>query len=61
MSLVFAIPLAAFVLKETLPWPYGVGPIQTGRLRRSDRICKYNQLLRIEEQPGKSAVYAGTL
>jgi enolase len=39
----------------------GVGQIKTGSLCRTDRICKYNQLLRIEEQLGKSAVYAGTL
>ena len=39
----------------------GVGQIKTGSLCRTDRICKYNQLLRIEEQLGGSAVYAGTL
>ncbi len=35
------------------------GQIKTGSLSRSDRICKYNQLLRIEEELGKSAVYPG--
>ncbi len=35
------------------------GQIKTGSLARSDRLAKYNQLLRIEEQLGKSAVYAG--
>ena len=35
------------------------GQIKTGSLCRTDRICKYNQLLRIEEQLGASAVYAG--
>ena len=30
-------------------------------LSRTDRICKYNQLLRIEEQLGDSAVYGVTL
>ncbi len=34
------------------------GQIKTGSLSRMDRICKYNQLLRIEEQLGKKAVYA---
>ncbi len=33
--------------------------IKTGSLSRSDRIAKYNQLLRIEEELGKDAVYAG--
>lgn len=37
------------------------GQIKTGSLSRTDRICKYNELLRIEEELGKSAVYAGTL
>jgi enolase len=35
------------------------GQIKTGSLSRSDRLAKYNQLLRIEEQLGKNAVYAG--
>ena len=35
------------------------GQIKTGSLSRSDRIAKYNQLLRIEEQLGSNAVYAG--
>jgi enolase len=33
--------------------------IKTGSMSRSDRVAKYNQLLRIEEQLGKSARYAG--
>ena len=37
----------------------GVGEIKTGSLSRTDRICKYNELLRIEEELGKQAVYAG--
>jgi enolase len=37
----------------------GAGQIKTGSLSRTDRICKYNQLLRIEEELGKKAVYAG--
>jgi len=39
----------------------GCGQIKTGSLSRTDRICKYNELLRIEEELGKTAVYAGTL
>ncbi|MFH1338713.1 MAG: phosphopyruvate hydratase [Candidatus Omnitrophota bacterium] len=35
------------------------GQIKTGSLSRTDRICKYNELLRIEEELGKRAVYAG--
>ncbi len=38
---------------------YGCGQIKTGSLSRTDRICKYNELLRIEEELGSSAVYAG--
>ena len=33
------------------------GQIKTGSASRSDRIAKYNQLLRIEEQLGEAAVY----
>jgi len=36
-----------------------VGQIKTGSLSRSDRIAKYNQLLRIEEELGDAATYAG--
>jgi enolase len=36
------------------------GQIKTGSLARSDRLAKYNQLIRIEEELGDSAVYAGT-
>ena len=35
------------------------GQIKTGSASRSDRMAKYNQLLRIEEQLGAAAVYAG--
>ena len=35
------------------------GQIKTGSLSRSDRLAKYNQLLRIEEQLGPVAAYAG--
>ncbi len=37
------------------------GQIKTGSMSRSDRIAKYNQLLRIEEALGASAIFAGTL
>ena len=37
----------------------GVGQIKTGSLSRSDRIAKYNKLIRIEEYLGKAAKYAG--
>lgn len=36
------------------------GQIKTGSLSRTDRVCKYNQLLRIEELLGSEAVYGGT-
>lgn len=35
------------------------GQIKTGSLARSDRLAKYNQLIRIEEELGSSAAYAG--
>jgi enolase len=35
------------------------GQIKTGSLSRSDRLAKFNQLLRIEEQLGAQAAYAG--
>ena len=35
------------------------GQIKTGSLARSDRLAKYNQLIRIEEELGDSAAYAG--
>jgi len=35
------------------------GQIKTGSASRTDRVCKYNQLLRIEESLGSSAVFAG--
>ncbi|MFO7740494.1 MAG: phosphopyruvate hydratase [Desulfatiglandaceae bacterium] len=37
----------------------GTGQIKTGSLCRSERICKYNQLLRIEEELGESAEFGG--
>ena len=35
------------------------GQIKTGSMSRSDRIAKYNQLLRIEEELGETAIYPG--
>jgi enolase len=37
------------------------GQIKTGSACRTDRVCKYNQLLRIEEELGEQAVYGSTL
>ncbi|MEJ6600973.1 MAG: phosphopyruvate hydratase [Opitutaceae bacterium] len=37
------------------------GQIKTGSASRSDRVAKYNQLLRIEEELGSTAIYAGNL
>ncbi len=36
------------------------GQIKTGSLSRSDRLAKYNQLIRIDEALGEQAIYAGT-
>jgi enolase len=38
---------------------YGTGQIKTGAPARSDRVAKYNQLLRIEEELGAKAAYPG--
>ena len=37
------------------------GQIKTGAPCRTDRVCKYNQLLRIEEELGDEALYGGSL
>jgi enolase len=37
------------------------GQIKTGSLCRTDRVCKYNQLLRIEEELGSDAIYGGKM
>jgi enolase len=39
----------------------GCGMIKTGSASRTDRVAKYNQLLRIEEELGDDAVYFGTM
>jgi enolase len=37
------------------------GQIKTGSLCRTDRVAKYNQLLRIEEELGANAIYGGKM
>ena len=37
------------------------GQIKTGSLSRTDRLAKYNQLLRIEEELGDNAIYGGEM
>ena len=37
----------------------GCGQIKTGSLSRSDRLAKYNQLIRIEQELGDTAIYPG--
>ncbi len=39
----------------------GTGQIKTGSMSRTDRVAKYNELLRIEEQLGDKAVFAGDI
>lgn len=39
----------------------GIGQIKTGSLSRTDRLAKYNELLRIEEELGNKAIYAGPI
>jgi enolase len=39
----------------------GVGQIKTGSVCRTDRVCKYNELLRIEEELGAKAVYGSQI
>ncbi len=39
----------------------GTGQIKTGSASRTDRMAKYNQLLRIEESLGATAIYGGSL
>ena len=38
---------------------FNAGQIKTGSIARTDRIAKYNELLRIEEELGEAAKYAG--
>jgi len=39
----------------------GAGQIKTGSVCRTDRVCKYNELLRIEEELGSKAVYGASI
>ena len=39
----------------------GAGQIKTGSMSRSDRVAKYNQLIRIEEALGKGAKFSNEL
>ena len=45
----------------TWPWRWAPGQIKTGSASRTDRMAKYNQLLRIEEILGDAALYGGPL
>jgi len=51
------LPMPA--IAQAAPIRIGLMTIKTGSLARSDRTAKYNQLLRIEEQLGPQAKYAG--
>ena len=50
----------AFTTIADLAVATNCGQIKTGSLARSDRLAKYNQLIRIEEDLGPAAGYAGT-
>ena len=57
-----AEPTGCFETGVQLPLPTratGVGQIKTGAPSRTDRVAKYNQLLRIEEELGERATYLG--
>ena len=70
LALSVAVPLRSYVAQRQelaavtqqqrdLAVATNCGQIKTGAPARSDRVAKYNQLLRIEELLGGSAVYAG--
>ena len=52
--------LAKVGVPQALTVATGAGQIKTGAPARSDRVAKYNQLFRIEEQLGERAVYGGS-
>ena len=52
------VPLAAGLLILAM-LGLGTGQIKTGSLSRTDRVAKYNELMRIEEELGDGAVFAG--
>ena len=58
-SMIFALSGCNNESKNKLVVATNAGQIKTGSLSRSDRIAKYNQLIRIEEELGDVAVYAG--
>ena len=45
----------------TWRWPMRSGQIKTGSLARSERVAKYNRLLRIEQELGATAIWGGSL
>ena len=45
----------------TLLGPSGCGQIKTGSLSRSERIAKYNRLLKIEDELGDKAIFASLI
>ena len=45
----------------TWRWRWAPGQIKTGSASRTDRMAKYNQLLRIEETLGEAALYGGRM
>ena len=47
------------LLSPISPWRWACGQIKTGSASRTDRIAKYNQLLRIEEELGAAARFPG--
>ena len=60
-----ALPICSGETEDTtiadLAVATGAGQIKTGSLCRSDRVAKYNQLLRIEAEVGSDAPYRGRL
>ena len=50
--------IIVFVMAVASAVGMGMGQIKTGSISRTDRTCKYNQLLRIEEELGKTAKIA---
>ena len=48
-------------VRQTISVATRAGQIKTGSLSRSERVAKYNQLLRIEDELGSQAVYAGAV
>ena len=53
------IPVHGCIIKDVISITMNTGLIKTGSASRTDRICKYNQLMRIEEMLGDQAIYLG--